>query len=66
MNVPARVVDTQTLTPAVTGSILVPGDSTYDEVRAIWNAMIDRRPAVIVRCADAADVAASIGFARER
>ena len=41
MNVPARVVDTQTLTPAVTGSILVPGDSTYDEVRAIWNAMIE-------------------------
>ena len=66
MNVPARVVDTQTLTPAVKGTVVLPGDSTYDAVRAIWNAMIDRRPAVIVRCADAADVAAAIGFARER
>ena len=66
MNVPARVVDTQTLTAAVKGTIVRPGDSTYDDVRTIWNAMIDRRPAVIVRCADAADVAAAIAFARER
>ena len=66
MNVPARVVDTQTLTAAVKGTVVRPGDSTYDAVRAIWNAMIDRRPAVIVRCADAADVAAAIGFAREQ
>ena len=66
MNVPARVVDTQTLTSAVKGTVVRPGDSTYDGVRAIWNAMIDRRPAVIVRCADAADVATAIGFARER
>ncbi len=66
MTVPARVVDTQTLTAAVKGTLVQPGDSTYDAVRVIWNAMIDRRPAVIVRCADAADVAAAIGFARER
>ena len=66
MNVPARVVDTQTLTAAVKGTVVRPGDSTYDSVRAIWNAMIDRRPAVVVRCAGATDVAAAIGFARER
>ena len=46
MNVPARVVDTQTLKPAVKGTVVLPGDPTYDAVRAIWNAMIDRRPAV--------------------
>ena len=66
MNFPARVVDTQTLTAAVKGTVVRPGDSTYDGVRAIWNAMIDRRPAVIVRCADAADVVAAIAFAREQ
>ncbi|MEO5821705.1 MAG: FAD-binding oxidoreductase [Vicinamibacteraceae bacterium] len=66
VNVPARAIDTQTLISVLAGSILVPGDATYDEVRAIWNAMIDRRPAVIVRCANAADVTTAIGFARER
>ena len=66
MNVPARVVDTQTLTPAVKGTVVQPGDSTYDAVRAIWNAMIDRRPAAIVRCAEAGDVVAALAFARTR
>ena len=65
MNVLARVVDTQMLTAAVTGTVVRPGDPTYDGVRAIWNAMIDRRPAIIVQCASAADVVAAIAFARE-
>jgi len=46
------------------GQIVLPTDSSYDEVRQIWNAMIDRRPALIVRCADAGDVPHAIVFAR--
>ena len=47
------------------GSLLQPGDSGYDDARSIWNAMIDRRPAVIIRCAGTADVMQAVDFARE-
>jgi FAD/FMN-containing dehydrogenase len=47
------------------GIILVPGDPDYEEASRIWNAMIDRQPAVIAQCADADDVAPVIRFARK-
>jgi FAD/FMN-containing dehydrogenase len=48
----------------VKGSIVLPGDSSYNETRKIWNAMIDRHPAVIVQCAVPEDVPHTISFAR--
>src|SRR3954451_14624130 len=52
------------LATAMRGTLTAPGDPDYDERRALYNAMIDRRPALIARCTDAADVMAAIGHAR--
>jgi FAD/FMN-containing dehydrogenase len=46
------------------GALLCPGDDGYDAARTVYNAMIDRRPALIARCAGTADVIASVQFAR--
>jgi FAD/FMN-containing dehydrogenase len=48
----------------LTGSLLTPDSPGYDEARTIWNAMIDRRPGLIVQCAEANDVARAVRFAR--
>ena len=47
------------------GRLLTRGAPGYDEARTIWNAMIDRRPALIASCVDASDVANAVRFARE-
>jgi FAD/FMN-containing dehydrogenase len=47
------------------GALFLPGDPGYDGARVIWNAMIDRRPAAIVRAAGAADVMRAVTFARQ-
>jgi len=49
----------------IRGEVLWPGAAAYDEARTVWNGMIDRRPAVIVRCTGTADVIACVNFARE-
>ena len=46
------------------GELLEQGDAAYDDARVVWNGMIDRRPALIARCHNAADVLASINYAR--
>jgi FAD/FMN-containing dehydrogenase len=47
------------------GPVLTPEDPGYEEARAIWNGLIDRRPALIAQCSGAADVVDAVNFARE-
>ncbi|MBN0042848.1 FAD-binding oxidoreductase [Streptomyces actuosus] len=55
----------QNLRDTMRGPVLAPQDPGYDEARSIYNAMIDRRPAAVARCVDAADVRTAVAFARE-
>ncbi|MEU9012687.1 FAD-binding oxidoreductase [Streptomyces sp. NPDC048479] len=54
------------LEAALRGTVVRPGDASYDEARSIWNAAHDRRPALIVRCAGTADVIRAVEFARSQ
>ena len=55
----------ETLQGTTRGTVILPGDSTYDETRAIWNAMIDKRPAAIIQCHTPDDVVHALDYARE-
>lgn len=48
------------------GPMIMAGDAGYDESRSVWNSMIDRKPAVVVRCLGVADVIACVRFAQEQ
>jgi len=63
--VPVSESDTATLRAALRGNVLLPGEPGYDAARAIWNAMIDRRPGMIIQALGAADVIQAVNFARE-
>ena len=51
---------------AVRGKVLLPADVGYETARTVWNATVDRRPAIIVQCSGTADVMQAVGFARDR
>jgi len=55
----------QSLKAGLRGQVIEPGDAEYEAARKVHNGMIDRRPRLIVRCADVADVMAAVKFARE-
>lgn len=58
-------IDVDALRTQVRGPVVTPGDDGYDQARAVYNAMIDRRPAAVVRAVDDADVMATMRFVRE-
>jgi FAD/FMN-containing dehydrogenase len=58
-------VDIEVLKRRVAGEVITPSDAAFDAARRVWNAMIDRRPALIVRPRHAGDVVAAVNFARE-
>ncbi|HEX6231099.1 MAG TPA: FAD-binding oxidoreductase [Actinomycetota bacterium] len=60
----AQGPDVGPLRTRIGGSVFVPSDPGYEEARAVWNGVIDRRPAVIARCRTVDDVRAAIGFGR--
>ena len=64
MSRPLEAKDIRGLAGTLSGSVLEPVDPGYDDSRRIWNGMIDRRPALIARCVDAADVVTAVNFAR--
>ena len=64
--VPLDAEALQGFVEGVRGAVLRPGDQGYDDARAIWNGLIDRRPALIVQCTGAADVVDAVNFAREQ
>ena len=55
--------DVTDLRAVLRGTALLPGEPGYDAARTVWNAMVDKRPAVIVRCTGAADVTVAVDFA---
>ncbi len=53
------------LAASLRGEVIQPGDADYEAARTVYNAMIDKHPAAIARCADVADVIAAVNFARD-
>jgi FAD/FMN-containing dehydrogenase len=66
MSPPALATPTlEELRSTITGEVITPQDHAYEEARLVWNGMIDRRPALVVRCSSSDDVVAALAAARE-
>ena len=63
--IPFRARDIDQLRRSFSGEVILPADGAYDDARRLWNALHDRRPAIIVRPTSAAEVATAIRFGRE-
>jgi hypothetical protein len=61
-----QTADIEALKASLKGPVFAPDEPGYEDSRAVWNAMIDRRPALVVRCLGTADVIACVRFARQR
>jgi FAD/FMN-containing dehydrogenase len=59
------IANVDALKEKIHGSVVGPADSDYDETRTLYNAMIDKSPALITRCADVDDVVAAVNFGRD-
>jgi FAD/FMN-containing dehydrogenase len=55
----------QSFGAGISGTVIRRGDQDYDQARRVWNGMVDRSPAAIIRCTSTADVVAAVNFARE-
>lgn len=62
---PLTTASIEELSRGVSGEVIRPGDPRFDEARTVWNAMIDRRPRLIVQCLSTEDVVRAVNFARE-
>lgn len=58
----AKIVELKAM---LRGQLILPSDATYEEARALYNGMIDKRPLAIARCTDVADVIAAVNFGRK-
>ena len=56
----------ESLRASLRGQLVVPSDQAYEDARRVWNASVDRHPAVIARCSGLVDVVRAVGFAHER
>src|ERR1700754_3490180 len=65
MTAPGTTISYDELAGTVRGDVITPGDDGYDAARAVYNAMIDKHPAAIVRCRDTADVISAVRYARD-
>lgn len=61
----AIAISVDQLVGSLRGQLIQAGDADYEDARRVFNAMIDRRPRFIVRCADVADVMACVNYARQ-
>jgi FAD/FMN-containing dehydrogenase len=61
-----RMTAVDTLRDQVRGAVIAPGDDGYEQARTVYNAMIERQPAVVLQCANAGDVIAAVRFAAEQ